>query len=550
MTVSFNYRPLSTAFTLGIFIHSLLLKNVELELYLPHFFAASTCAITGLYYAHLLLSGLSVTGTLLRTAVEGTSFTIGLFTSMVVYRLFFHRIRKFPGPFWARVSRFYALYLSAKNVQYHVELDKLRKQYGDFFRTGPREICVVRKSAVPLILGTCLKSTWYNQISRKPEGGQLTFSRDPDDHRRRKRAWDRGFSIKALATYQPRIKSKVDQLVAKFRKTAGDPKDVTAWTMMLAFDIMGEVGYSKDFGSVVNGEEHEAAKAIHDHMTILGIFGMTPWLLYIIGHMPGALAAYKPFFTWCANMIKEKKATWDSEKYPQDISSWLVKAVMEKDVSASPTEASLNDDARLIIIAGSDTSATANACTLYFLAKHPHVLKKLQENLDAIMPNGAQDWSYDKIKSVVYLDDIINESLRLKPPLITGGYRVTPADGLQIDEVYIPGDVNVFVPFQLIQTDERYWQKPFDFIPERWNERKEEMGTDETLLVPFSGGVYKCPGNHLAMMSMRTTISSIVQQFDVAFAPGETGETFDTGSKDVFTTVLPPLQLQFTLRKS
>lgn len=105
------------------------------------------------------------------------------------------------------------------------------------------------------------------------------------------------------------------------------------------------------------------------------------------------------------------------------------------------------------------------------------------------MPNGAQDWSYDKVKSVIYLDDIITESLRLKPPLITGGYRVTPADGLQIDEVYIPGDVNVFVPFQLIQTDERYWQQPLDFIPERWNERKEEMGTDETLLVPFSGGL-------------------------------------------------------------
>jgi len=113
---------------------------------------------------------------------------------------------------------------------------------------------------------------------------------------------------KALATYQPRIKSKVDNLIADFRKTAGDPKDVTAWMMMLAFDIMGEVGYSKDFGSIVSGKEHAAAKAIHDHMTILGIVGMTPWLLYIIGHIPGASAGYAPFFKWCARMIKEKKS--------------------------------------------------------------------------------------------------------------------------------------------------------------------------------------------------------------------------------------------------
>lgn len=36
------------------------------------------------------------------------------------------------------------------------------------------------------------------------------------------------------------------------------------------------------------------------------------------------------------------------------------------------------------------------------------------------------------------------------------GYRVTPAEGLQVDEVYIPGDVNVLVPTQLIQAHERY----------------------------------------------------------------------------------------------
>lgn len=290
---------------------------------------------------------------------------------------------------------------------------------------------------------------------------------------------------------------------------------------MLAFDVMGEVGYGKDFGGLVTGKEHAAAKAIHDHMTILGTVGMVPWLLYVIQFIPGASAGYAPFFKWCSNMIREKKAAWVPEKYPQDISSWLIKAVVEKDASASPTEASLRDDARLIIVAGrwvsapifllllllflfpplilmlilvlilrsySDTSATANACTLFYLAKHPHVLRKLQRQLDAAMPDGPRSWSYDKVITVTYLDDIIRESMRLKPPVITGGYRVTPPKGLQVDEVWIPGDVNVFVPFQVLHTDERYYVDPLDFVPERWGERKEEMGTDESLLIPFSAG--------------------------------------------------------------
>lgn len=83
------------------------------------------------------------------------------------------------------------------------------------------------------------------------------------------------------------------------------------------------------------------------------------------------------------------------------------------------------------------------------------------------MPNGAQSWTYDKAKTISYIDDIIHKSLRLRPSVSGDGYRVKPAKGLQIDEVFIPGDVNVFVPQQLIQTDERYQKFSKEFIPER-----------------------------------------------------------------------------------
>lgn len=105
------------------------------------------------------------------------------------------------------------------------------------------------------------------------------------------------------------------------------------------------------------------------------------------------------------------------------------------------------------------------------------------------MPGGAKDWSYDKVKTVTFIEDIIHETLRLRPALLTGGYRVTPSKGLQVDEVYIPGDVNVFVPVQLIHTDERYYKEPKSFVPERWGERRDEMGTDDAPFIPFSIGM-------------------------------------------------------------
>ena len=50
-------------------------------------------------------------------------------------------------------------------------------------------------------------------------------------------------------------------------------------------------------------------------------------------------------------------------------------------------------------------------------------------------------------------------------------------------------------------------------------------------------------------MSLRISISNIAQLYDVSFAPGETGEAFDTGALDTFTTTLPPVMLQFTRRQ-
>jgi len=104
------------------------------------------------------------------------------------------------------------------------------------------------------------------------------------------------------------------------------------------------------------------------------------------------------------------------------------------------------------------------------------------------MPGGYTNWSYEKAKSIPYLDEIINETLRLQPALMTGGARETPAKGLQIDSTYIPGNINVVMPVYLIQRDPRWWQQGEEFVPERFGELRKEMGTDEAPYLPFSLG--------------------------------------------------------------
>ncbi|KAH7018218.1 putative cytochrome P450 [Microdochium trichocladiopsis] len=558
-------HPLVPPAVLGIVCHAMFLRRYEVEQFM-YTLLFSIVAVVAAIFVGYVSQGWTVLGAGVETATITSTFFAGLFSSMLVYRAFLHPLHRFPGPFGAKLSRFWSVRAAAKSVQYYKEVDALHKQYGDFIRTGPREVCIVRSSAVPLIYGPksdCHKSTWYSQVDVNNKACSIHMTRDYESHRLRRRAWDRGFSVKALNTYIPRILEKVDKFVTQVSQP-GTTVNASSWTMLLTFDIMGMVGFSKDFRGVDTGVEHPAIKCIHDHMEVLGVVSHIPWLLNIIPRIPGASAGYTPFFEWCGNEVRAKQKTLDINEYPQDIVSWLMKAFLERDITAAPTEAALDDDSRAVIIAGSDTTATTLAWILYFLCLNPEVQTKLQAKVDAVLPrssatttitgagggdSGENGWSYEKVKQITYIDDIINEALRIKPALLTGGYRQTPPQGLQVDEQFIPGGTNVFVPIRQIQNDARYWKQPGAFSPERWGEKWEEMGTEAAPYMPFSMGSYSCPGKNLAMMTMRIALSRLAQECTVSFAPGEDGVEFEAGAKDTFTTTLLPLQLQFHRRE-
>ncbi|KAL4764898.1 cytochrome P450 [Aspergillus foveolatus] len=506
---------LLSAATLGVLSHVSLFHSLPVE-YLYGLLGLYTATVVTVTVVYLTATAFSPLQVFLRVRCISAAFNTGLASSIAIYRLFFHRLRRFPGPRLSKLSRFYDAYLAGKGLQYHVEIAEMHKKYGNFFRTGPREICIVRRSAVPLLLSPqskCGKSTFYAQAQTEAKYCNVHQTRDFEDHRRRRKAWDRGLSVKALATYEPSIRAKANLLILHIEKNRGQAIDAIKWSMLLSFDIMGKVGFGKEFNNLSTGVEHPGNKAIHDHVAILGII-----------NLPGASFSMAEFFKWCENEMVQKHRNWDIKEPPQDITSWLLKAYVQNEISAAPTANALHEDSRAVII-----------------------LAKLQRLLDEAMPGGSSEWTYDKTKTTSYLDDIINETLRLRPAILTGGYRVTPAEGLQVDEVYIPGDVNVFVPTQLIQTDERYYVDAKRFVPERWGGKKE-MIQDGAPYFPFLYGPYVCPGKNLALMSLRISVSKLAQLYDIHFAPGENGELFETRTLDTFTTTLPPLHVQFLRR--
>lgn len=70
------------------------------------------------------------------TTQLAASYYAALYTSIILYRVFFHRLRKFPGPFAARVTKLWHVLKLAPNSRNYMELNSLREKYGDYVRTG------------------------------------------------------------------------------------------------------------------------------------------------------------------------------------------------------------------------------------------------------------------------------------------------------------------------------------------------------------------------------------------------------------------------------
>jgi len=129
-----------------------------------------------------------------------------------------------------------------------------------------------------------------------------------------------------------------------------------------------------------------------------------------------------------------------------DIFSWLVSPDLQKGKGFEISHDNLVRDAELIIVAGSDTTSATLTNIFFLLAKHPDKLQALQLELDSSYKEEKNGINPKDASERPFLEGVINEALRLFPPVPSGLPRVTPKEGIIIAGVFIPGDTIVSVP--------------------------------------------------------------------------------------------------------
>jgi hypothetical protein len=123
-------------FLLGVFAHVFALRKGEWDLWTMRFIyawityeAVTPCALKQFW-------SIAYFDAILTTNKWLFSFLSGMTSSILIYRGFFHRLNRFPGPFIARLSNVYASWLAIKEEHMYLEVQKLHQKYGDIVRIG------------------------------------------------------------------------------------------------------------------------------------------------------------------------------------------------------------------------------------------------------------------------------------------------------------------------------------------------------------------------------------------------------------------------------
>ena len=191
-----------------------------------------------------------------------------------------------------------------------------------------------------------------------------------------------------------------------------------------------------------------------------------------------------------------------------DLLSLMLDAVGE---DAAMSEAELRDEMITFLFAGHETTALGLSYAWFLLANDPDRQAKLHDEVDAL----DDDPGVADLPALEYTDRIVSETLRLYPP--ASSMLREPVQDVELGGYTIPEGSVVVVPQWIVQRDERWYDDPDQFRPERWT-NEFEADLPDYAYFPFGGGPRHCIGMRFARMELKLAIATIARRW--AFEPG------------------------------
>lgn len=478
--------------------------------------------------------------------------------ALVAYLLnnkFNRGLNKYPGPLLASFTdwwRFWIVYKRRPEVE-HI---RLHEKYGDVVRLGPNDLSFSDPKALKNIYGLnkgFVKSEFY-PVQQSVAGGHrlpsLFSTTSESFHAQLRRSVSSAFSMSTLIQYEPFVDSTTELFLSQTEKLyaeTGNGCNFSRWLQFYAFDVIGEMTYSKRHGFL---EDNKDVDGIIDYIANLFDYvapiGQIPLLdlfllknpLYLMLSKYGLIDATMPV----ARFAQDRMA----ERYPKDNKGSVLPStepkslgqpdLLSKFVQAKTDRPEFMTDSLVMTMAvsmafaGSETTAISLSSVFYYLLKNPRCMEKLYEELDLKAKegffkdstHGLVTWS--ESQGLEYLDACIKEAFRLHPAPGLPMERVVPPQGAEIAGHFIKGGTIVGCSaWVLHRNKEIFGEDVEDFRPERWlvDEKKDRAEEEKRIkemtgtMLQFGMGARTCIGKNISLLEIYKLVPTVLRRFEV-----------------------------------
>lgn len=295
-----------------------------------------------------------------------------------------------------------------------------------------------------------------------------------------------------LLNYVDTMAACSDQIVANWSESK--PLDMLVEMRRVALLILIKTLFKVDFSA-------DMERLWRPILRALAYISPGPWLVWPNIPRPGYKRALRQVDDYLLQIIRQRRAAVGQA---DDLLGLLI-------TTPGMSDDLIRDQLLTMLIAGHDTSTALLAWTLYLLGRHPHLLRRLQTEIDDTL--GSRRPTYQTVGQLNYLDQILKESLRLYPP-IHAGMRIAAAD-LNFQGYHIPAGTRVMYSIYLSHRQPEYWPRPQQFVPERFSPQQNRQRAALTY-VPFGGGPRNCIGAAFGLVEAKVVLIRILQQFELA----------------------------------
>ncbi|KAJ6115575.1 hypothetical protein N7523_005992 [Penicillium sp. IBT 18751x] len=487
-------------------------------------------------------------------AQNGSSILLLVVIAHLIRNYFTPGASSVPGPFLAKLSNLWR-FIDVANGHAEVTHQMLHQKYGDYVRLGPNVVSVRDLDALKIIYGINQgynKTDFYKvqqQLAKGKPTPTLFTTTDEDFHTSIKRPISAAYSMSTLTEFEPFVDTIIHTLFRRLDEfvVQGKVCDISAWLQYYAFDVIGEMTFSKPLGFLEKGGDVDGVISALEHMLdYSGKIGQMPWLDYLFiknplrqivrGGSTGAVARFAR-----ARLDERLRQTSPVSKGGGAPSSQLHRDFLDRFLDAKRDHPSVVTDDQVFsytvsnMIAGSDTTAISLRAIVYYTLRNPKILSKISRELNTAYKEKRitlpVSWKQSQ-EELPYLEAVIKEALRLHPAVGLLLERIVPAGGLQLPNggPFLPAGTIVGASPWIIHRHPLFGKDVDLFIPERWMQASAESDADfkarkKQMLratFTFGAGPRTCIGKNISLLEIYKLIPSLLLVYKIEFEnPGQ-----------------------------